>query len=265
MAIDGIKIIDSDLAYDIRNAIMEAYDYGEPLSEVTREIESWEADFSQKSIDYEIFITAYVQTLWEIGQLPEKWLQKAQSIVAQGASEQWNKIDPNAQEKRQKTLEKFLEKIEKPNEKPRKSKNYKKISDFFFQKDEVFAVKLPDNTFGFVILVEIYHQQGQCYYSFAKLNYVSEHIPSLDFLKNQYVYARKGLGFDSNKSVTHKNLAKFKDEFQSIGTLAIDDAKRRFGTYSGAIKNLEEFTADWNEAPSWGKSQYRLLEFLKQL
>lgn len=262
MAIDGIKIIDSDLGYDIRNQIMEAYDYNENLTEVLTNVEAWETEVLDDAIQHEIFITAYAQCLWELGLLNEKWQQKAGQIVEKGASSLWEKFGKNTQEKRQKTLEKFWEKISQPNPKPRKSKNYKKITDFIFTENEVVAVKLANNTFGFLILVDIDHENGQCYYGFAKINYVSEYIPTLDFLKNQYVTARKGLGFDSPVLIKHKDLMKLQPYFQALGKLFInpDPNVKRFGTYRGNVKNYEELIEDWTG--DFDQKQYPLVEFL---
>ena len=262
MAIDGIKIIDSDLGYDIRNQIMQAYDYNENLTELLTTIEAWEAEVADDEIEHEIFITAYAQCLWEIGLLNEKWQQKAKQIVQRGASPQWEKFAKNTQAKRQKSLEKFWEKISQPNPKPRKSKNYKRITDFIFEENEVVAVKLADGTFGFLILVDIDYENGQCYYGFAKINYVAEHIPTLDFLKRQYIPARKGLGFDSPVLIKHKDLGKLQSYFEPLGKLIInsDPAIKRFGTYRGNVRSYAELNDDW--VGDFDQKQYPLEQFL---
>ncbi|MDO4782859.1 MAG: hypothetical protein Q4A09_06550 [Capnocytophaga felis] len=263
MAIDGIKIIDSDLAHDIRNAIMEAYDYNEPLEEVISEIERWGKEATDDSIETEIWTTSYAQTMWEIGQLSEELLNRAKTIIERGADPKWHEFSKDAHAKRQKTLNTFWEKISQPNPKPRKSKNYTKVTDFLFQQDEVFVIKLPNGQFGFTILVDVYQDRGQCYYVFTEINYTSEYIPTLDFLKGQYVFARKGLGFDKNRFVTHKKLMKFQEEFQFLGSLPIAENHRKLSTYSGNCNTLSDFTSDWNDAYPSSK-QYKLSDFLKE-
>jgi hypothetical protein len=44
MALDGVKIIDSDLAHDIYNEFIELYDTNVPVADIRKKIESWRGE-----------------------------------------------------------------------------------------------------------------------------------------------------------------------------------------------------------------------------
>ena len=122
MAIDGVKIIDSDSACDVYNSIMEMYHFGESVTSIEKQIDSLESHIAYNELEYEIYTTAYALAMWEIGGLTDEHLQKVKNIVSNGASPLWNNIAPNATKERQKVLNKFLKKVEYPNMKVKKRK-----------------------------------------------------------------------------------------------------------------------------------------------
>ena len=71
MAIDGIKIIDSDSAHDIYNAVVEGWRDGKPLADIEAEVRGWEKDFCFEPLYAEIYWTALAFSLWKIGHLPD--------------------------------------------------------------------------------------------------------------------------------------------------------------------------------------------------
>ena len=74
MAIDGVKIIDGDLAHDVYYTFMDLYNAGEPTETIKTTVEQLRID--NDDVGDEIFITAYALALWEIGHLDEKMLSQ---------------------------------------------------------------------------------------------------------------------------------------------------------------------------------------------
>lgn len=107
MAIDGVKIIDSDDAYDIYNDIVERYKDGIDVELIKREWLDEEANFCIDELYTEIYWTSLAYALWNIGHLDEDIKNKAMEIISKGASKLWNEIDERAVKARQKALNKL--------------------------------------------------------------------------------------------------------------------------------------------------------------
>ena len=96
MAIDGVKIIDSDDGHDIYNSIVERYKDGVSVDTIISEILSEEQNFCTDEFYTEIYWTAVAYSLWKIGHLSEDIKEKALDIIAQGPHEFWLEIDSKA-------------------------------------------------------------------------------------------------------------------------------------------------------------------------
>ena len=119
MAIDGVKIIDSDDGHDIYNLIVERYRDGTSIDTIVSEILAEEQNFCTDEFYTEIYWTAVAYSLWKIGHLPENIKEKALDIIAKGAHEFWLDIDSKALKQRQKVLDRLAVqatkvKIQKP-------------------------------------------------------------------------------------------------------------------------------------------------------
>ena len=104
MAIDGVKIIDSDDGHDIYNAIVERYKDGVSIDTIISEILNEEQNFCTDEFYTEIYWTAVAYSLWKIGHLSEDIKEKVLEIIAQGPHEFWLEIDSKALKQRQKVL-----------------------------------------------------------------------------------------------------------------------------------------------------------------
>lgn len=71
MAIDGVKIIDSDDGHDIYNLIVERYRDGISIDTIVSEILAEEQNFCTDEFYTEIYWTAVAYSLWKIGHLPQ--------------------------------------------------------------------------------------------------------------------------------------------------------------------------------------------------
>ncbi|WP_308073932.1 hypothetical protein [Neisseria polysaccharea] len=100
MAIDGVKIIDSDDAYDIYNTIVGRYKNGENIAKIIEDILNDENNFCIDDFYTEIYWTAFAYSLWKIGHLPEDIKNKTLKIIEKGADKFWLEIDSKALKQR---------------------------------------------------------------------------------------------------------------------------------------------------------------------
>lgn len=262
MAIDGVKIIDSDSAYDIYNEIMDMYHYGETIDAIKAKISGWEKEFCSNDIEKEIYFTTYALAMWEIGALEESLLNKVREIVTKWASAQWNKIEKDAREKRQKELEKLLLKIEKSNEKIKKRKNYKRITDLIFQPNDVLVFQFNKSEYGATMLIKTFENRGKLYYQFIEIIWRMKKKPTIEDIISSQVFVRKGIGFCNAKTISHKDLLKCSNKFEKIENLEIRKEHQEVAILY-YINTFEEFIDDRNR--NWGHSPskaYDLIDFL---
>ena len=107
MAIDGVKIIDSDDGYDIYLTITERYKDGENVETILQDVLDQAENFCTDELYSEIYWTALAYSLWKIGFLNDEIREKALAIIKGGASGMWNKVFEKSQKSRQKALDKL--------------------------------------------------------------------------------------------------------------------------------------------------------------
>ena len=72
MAIDGVKIIDSDDGYDIYNYVVENYKNGISVDKIIATMLEDEKNYCTDDFYTEIYWTALSYSLWKIGHLPDE-------------------------------------------------------------------------------------------------------------------------------------------------------------------------------------------------
>ena len=144
MAIDGVKIIDSDTACDIYNYVTESYKDGLSSDKIIEKILADEKDYCIDDFYSEIYWTALAYSLWKIGHLPGDIKKKALEIIEKGANELWLEIDEKALKQRQKNLDKLAIQLETENPKPIKVPKSKIIRKPYFKTGDVLAIKFDD-------------------------------------------------------------------------------------------------------------------------
>ncbi len=178
MATDGVKIIDSDLARDTYNKIIDLFDSEVALNEIQGEF-SFEVDWLDE-FDYEIYITSLALAFWEIGYMNDNLLKIVKQTLDKNEgvkfwSEECSEKEGN---KRKLTLDKFWEKINTHNLKPRKPKKYRKITNFYFQEGDIITFQLDDGLYRSVICYKIIQHRGNCTYDLIQTNYKSLEKPT---------------------------------------------------------------------------------------
>ena len=144
MAIDGVKIIDSDSGYDIYNDITERYKDGEDIEKIRQDWLNEEDNFCIDELFTEIYWTAFAYSLWKIGYKEDEVRRKALKIIEGGASALWDEIHTQARRQRQKALEKLKLQLSSDNPNPLRKPTIKKPKEPYFQKGDVLAVAMKE-------------------------------------------------------------------------------------------------------------------------
>lgn len=270
MATDGVKIIDGDLAHDTYWGIMDLYDSNTDIDTIKKEFPFIRPDYYD-DFEYEIFVTSYALAFWEIGLMTNEILQEVQKVIEKGAcvrdwAEECGEKEGKA---RQKELNKLWKKISQTNLKIRPRKKYRKITNLYFQPDDLLAFKLKDNNYRAVICAQIDQYRGQCNYIFVPTTYNSSEKPTIEGLRNKEILGRKiGSGYDQERTkqhqpdieriwklygdesnfffgivklaVDHKDLIHFKDRFEKVGSLKIAESLKQTGQF-GYEDNFDRF------------------------
>ncbi|MBT9778385.1 hypothetical protein GPL15_17955 [Clostridium sp. MCC353] len=223
MAIDGIGILDSDLAYDVYNHIMEMYHNGESIEQIGIKIKEFNS--SSDEMDGEIFTAACALAMWEIGGLTNEQMQAVRDIISKGASSIWKDISPDAQKQRQRVLSQLLQKIEQPNQKIKKRKKYKKISNVLFSRGEILAVHV-NNRYRCVIFERFYQHRNDGYYSFVVTTYNSGDEPSAETVLYEEIPVTKKVNGGEygirTLDIDYKFIEEHKSAFLKAGIVSID-------------------------------------------
>lgn len=270
MATDGVKIIDGDTAHDTYWGIMDLYDSGADFDTIDKEFPIIQADYFD-DFDNEIYVTSCALALWEIGQLTGDKLQYVKSIIDKGVCVKvWtDEYDPKEGKARQKELDKFWKKISQTNTKIRPREKYRKITNLYFQPDDLLTFQLKNGNYCAVICTEIDQYRGQCNYILVPTTYNSRKMPSVEDLKDKEILGRQiGSGYDQQTTremqpgidriwdltgtncnfffgvvqlaVDHKDFINFKNKFEKVGSLKIIDGLKKTGSF-GYEESFERF------------------------
>ncbi len=191
MAIDGVKIIDSDDGHDIYNAIVERYKDGISVDTIISEILGEEQNFCTDEFYTEIYWTAVAYSLWKIGHLSEDIKEKTLDIIAQGPHEFWLDIDSKALKQRQKVLDKLAVQLQSENPKPIKVRKSKTRRETHFKVGDVLAVKF-ENDYGAVFVSDVDQSPRKIEYHLACTRLLQEEKPTMEQFLNSKIACRKG-------------------------------------------------------------------------
>ena len=210
MAIDGVKIIDSDDGHDIYNAIVERYKDGVSVDTIISEILSEEQNFCIDEFYTEIYWTAVAYSLWKIGHLTDDIKQKALDIIAQGPHEFWLEIDDKALKQRQKVLDKLALQLQSENPKPVKVRKSKTKREPHFKMGDVLAVKF-ENKYGAIFVSDVDQSPRKIEYHLACTRLLQEE--------------KTNFGIDTDCWFNHKDLGLLLDNLEIIGTVELYPCK----------------------------------------
>lgn len=227
MAIDGVKIIDSDDGHDIYNLIVERYRDGISIDIIVSEILAEEHNFCTDEFYTEIYWTAVAYSLWKIGHLPQDIKEKALDIIAKGAHEFWLEIDSKALKQRQKVLDRLAVQLQSENPKPLKARKSETKREPHFTVGDVLAVKFKDD-YGAIFVSDVDLSPRKIEYHLACTRLLQAHKPSMDDFLNSQISCRKdntNFGIDTDCWFTHKDLGLLLDDLEIIGTVELYPCK----------------------------------------
>jgi hypothetical protein len=245
MAIDGFKIIDSDLAHDIRNAVLDLYDRLKSEQEIKSYLKS-ELLKCNEPLDVEIFVSASCLVLWEIGMSDGHFLRQLETITHNGADRFWlENFDTKNYEKRNVELGKLLIKIQEPSKKIRRRKIYKELANTLFVKGDVLAINF-EGKYRCIIFENFYQNRNDAYYSFVVTTYNSNvaPIPENILLEEIPVIKKTKAGEIGIRTLAiyYKDVEKHKLNFTRVGTMHLDPKAESLGFLSqvNGFENLSD-------------------------
>lgn len=223
MAIDGVKIIDSDSGYDIYNAVTERYKDGENVDRIIEELLSEAENFCVDELYTEIYWTAFAYSLWKIGYRKDEIRERALKIIERGASDLWDEIDKKAKKQRQKALDKLAVQLQTDNPKPLKKSSTKNKKEPYFQVGDVLSIEMEEG-YGICFVSMMEQTPRKLEYHFACVRWCQQRIPTMeDFLQSEIA-----CGMDNGKFAlrtdcwfNHKDLSKILEKLKIIGKVRL--------------------------------------------
>ena len=115
MAIDGVKIVDSDFAWDIFDDFFERFDAGAAPAALRRELTEEYEEEILSTLDRELFLTTLAECLWSVGAPVGELADQIQDMLdRETTAAEWDDLYPE----RKKVLKRFLTRLNKPKTKP---------------------------------------------------------------------------------------------------------------------------------------------------
>ncbi len=202
MAIDGTKIIDSDLGHDIYNEFLGLYDSGVEVADIRKKLDVWRGDILDEE-EFEIFITVYALALWEIADLDEGTLNEVRRTISEKAGyRMWLKESgvEDAKE-REKILNRFLTKISTPKKTVRKRKRYNPVQKLLFEDNDVVMFQVSDGSYRAAIMVKTQIVRRNLVYCFAKTSFGGDEAPTEADIRVSSVFIHKMQTFYSESQI----------------------------------------------------------------
>ncbi len=273
MSIDGHGILDSDLAHDIYNRILDLYDAGLEIHDIKYEIEKYEPEFAD-ALEVEIFLAAAVKAFWEIGHPDKELGERLAQLLESGRSlALWASFADEALfRKRKLTLARLLKQIVKPRRVPRERKHYLSVRTKLFSVGDCISLESAGQLHKGVVC-KIIEYRGRCEY--ATLVMDSRIEATIESFKAGRYYGRQiPSTIDDGGSVPaphvirldHRMLVRNGNPFVISGHVELDDTKYIMGSFGGVSTIddvIEDFTRTENPPHIFGEKLLPLSELIK--
>ena len=265
MAIDGVKIIDSDDAYDIYNDIIEHYKDGTDVDIIKKDWLNEESNFCTDELYKEIYWTALAYALWKIGNPDENIKNKALEIISKGPSKLWNEIDEKAIKARQKALNKLAEQIQSENLRPIKKPKPRKRREPYFELGDVISIKF-EHEYGICFISDLEVRPRKIEYHIACARTLQNSEPTIDdFINSSIAYKKMNTEFvlETDCWFKHKDLGALLPYLRKIGKVKLKPYS--LGVLSPA-DSLEHFHDDiTNESELWPFKTIEISEIIEEI
>ena len=247
MAIDGVKIIDSDDGYDIYHFIVENYKDGKNVDEIIASILRDEKNYCTNDFYAEIYWTALAYSLWKIGHLPDGIKNKALEIIQNGPNKFWLEIDGKALAQRQKVLNHLAIQLQSENTKPLKIPKPRTKRAPYFHKGDVLAVKFEDQ-FGAAFVSAVDEGPRKLEYHLACTRLLQKNKPTMDdFLNSQIACGKLNsiYALETDCWFNHKELGALLGSLEKIGWVELEKYTLRVLSPASTLEDIyDDITAD---------------------
>jgi len=274
MATDGPGIIDSDLAHDVYNEILDLYDAGLEVADIQARLPANFEFETMDEMDAEVYLAASAKAFWEIGHLDKQLGARLSGLVQSGRSlALWEKAgDATFANERRVILGRLLKQISVPRRTPRARKKYSKVKTKLFSVGDCLHLDTGSLIHRGVVS-EILEYRGACEYfilvmeehtestveSFKSRRYIGRRIPN-SFAKN---------GFDFGPHVIrpdHRMLMRHGNPFVVVGHVELDPTKFSTGSFGGVLDMedvIEDFVRTKQRCAAFGNELLPLRDLLK--
>lgn len=244
MSVDGADILESDLAHDIYNNILDLYDSNISIDDIFGRISVFEQELTDET-DVEIYLSASALALWEIGQLDEQRVRRLSSLMESGEIVmRWQQFtDSDFARTREKALSRLLRKVGTPRKNPRKRKAHGIVKHKLFELGDCVQVT-SENAVHSGVICKIHEHRGHCEYfilvmapiegtavkSFVEGSFFGQRIPS---------FAEDGSKLLCGPHVIrpeHRMLLRAGNPFHIVGHVDLDEAKFMPGSWGGILE-----------------------------
>lgn len=265
MAIDGVKIIDSDDGHGIYNFIVESYKDGVNVDNIIADMLKEETNYCINDFYAEIYWTSLAYSLWKIGHLPDEIKNKALHVIAKGADEFWLEIDKTALKQRQKILDKFAVQIQSENPKPLKVPKRKIKRTPYFNKGDVLAIKFDDE-YGAVFVSAIDKSPRKLEYHLSCTRLLQKEKPNMDdFFYSQIACRSRNTKYwlDTDCWFDHKDLGGLLKKIEKIGR--IEPEEYTLGVHSPAQTLADIYNEITKDKEVWSLSFRDTYDLIRDL
>lgn len=274
MAADGPGILESDLAHDVYNEILDLYDAGVEVPEIRDRLSSDYENDDLDDMEMEIYLAAAARALWEIGHLDEELGLRLARLVQSGKSIAiWERAaDPAFAQERKAVLARFLRQISGPRKTPRGRKKYARVKTKLFALGDCVALE-ADGQMHRGVVCRITEHRGECDYAILVMERQTESTVE-SFLSGKYFGRRipsslLDSGFELGPHVirpAHHMLRRAGNPFAVIGHIELDPSKFVLGSFGGVMDVadvVEEFVTTEKNAAAFGRELLPLRDLVR--
>ncbi len=250
MSIDGSGIIDSDLAHDVYNRILDLYDSGLEMEDIKAQIEAYKSDLD--AMDMEICLAAEVKAFWEIGHLDQELIERLTRTLESGRSLAiWRSLaDEDLLRERKIALFRLLKVVAKPRKVPRKRKKNLKVKSKLFKAGDCISI-CDDKTSHKGVVCKIIEHRGQCKYAILVMD-INIELTIDSFVAGRYYGRRLPLSIHGGGSVLaphvilpdHRMLVRSSNPFAILGNVELDENRFILGSFGG-VSDIDSLIEDF--------------------
>lgn len=256
MSIDGPGLLESDLAHDVYQQIMDQWDAGVAIDEIRRRLGPLD-EFAREPIDAESFLAAALKAFWEIGEAHADLRDRLQATIAAGSGlAQWAESSDALARRRRSTLERLLAQTAAPNAKPRPRRQYAPVKNKLFAVGDCLELVTGSRTWH-ALVCKIGDKRGRCEYFVAPMRSVRRSTQRA--FEDGKVFAH-WIGTPADDIVgvhvarlEHRALLRDGNPFTTVARVELDPALYMLGSF-GAYTEIKDIEAhfEWIEQRSKG-------------